>query len=83
MRRNVYRLTLCAMLFALSFSADAQQAGKVPRIGFLTTGSVSDPRNTLSLDTLRQGLRDLGYVDGKTSTLSTGMVRGNLNNYQG
>ena len=35
MRRNVYGLALCAMLFALSYSASAQQAVKVPRIGFL------------------------------------------------
>ena len=31
------------MLLALSFRADAQQPGKVPRIGFLTTGSACGP----------------------------------------
>ena len=54
------------MLLAFSFRTEAQQpAGKVPQIGFLTTGSASDPRNVLSMDTLRQALRDLGYVEGK------------------
>jgi putative ABC transport system substrate-binding protein len=46
--------------------ADAQQpAGKVPRIGYLVDGSASDPVSVLRLDLFRQGLRDLGYVEGK------------------
>jgi putative tryptophan/tyrosine transport system substrate-binding protein len=57
----------CAVLFAPSFPAQAQQStGKVPRIGFLTTASASDPQTTLRLDAFRHGLRDLGYVEGKT-----------------
>jgi hypothetical protein len=82
MNKRIVCFVLGAMLLALSFRADAQQPGKVPRIGFLTTGSASDPRNALSMDTLRQALRDLGYVEGKTSTLSTDILRGNLNNCQ-
>jgi putative tryptophan/tyrosine transport system substrate-binding protein len=66
MKRKIIGFALSAVLFALCFSVEAQQpAGKVPRIGFLTTGSASDPRNALSMDTLRQALRDLGYVEGK------------------
>jgi putative ABC transport system substrate-binding protein len=42
-----------------------QQGGKIPRIGFLSSRAASDSRNVLSLDTLRQRLRDLGYVEGK------------------
>ena len=34
--KNLLFLLLCAMLFALCFSADAQQPTKVPRIGYLT-----------------------------------------------
>ena len=57
---------LCAMLFALCVSAQAQQpAGKVPRIGVLHTGSASDPVNSRRLDVFRQSLRDLGYIEGK------------------
>ena len=37
MRKNVIRLTLCAMLFALSYSATAQQPKKIPRLGYLTS----------------------------------------------
>jgi putative ABC transport system substrate-binding protein len=67
MNKRIVCFVLSAMLLALSFRTEAQQpAGKVPRIGFLTTGSAADPRIARSLDTLRQGLRDLGYVEGKT-----------------
>ena len=55
---------LCALLLALSSSAEAQQAaGNVPRIGYLSTGSetTDDPR----IEAFRQGLRELGYVEGK------------------
>ena len=59
MRRNVIALVLSALLFALSYSASAQQPKKVPRIGYLT--SVGSAPNEAFL----QGLRDLGYVEGK------------------
>ena len=50
--------------------AEAQQpVAKVPRIGFLDSGSASDPRNILGVEALRQGLRDLGYVEGKNIIL--------------
>jgi len=65
-KKQITLLTLCAMLLALCYPAEAQQpAGKVPRIGFLDSGSASDPRNTLGLDAFRQGLRELGYVEEK------------------
>jgi putative tryptophan/tyrosine transport system substrate-binding protein len=67
MKKKIMVLSLGGLLFALSLSAEAQQpTGKVPRIGFLTTGSASDPQTTLRRDLFRQGLRDLGYVEGKT-----------------
>jgi putative ABC transport system substrate-binding protein len=63
MRKNVMRFTLCAMLFALCLPATAQQPPKVPRIGFL--GAASPSANTPRTDAFRQGLRELGYVEGK------------------
>jgi len=64
MRKNVIRLTLCAMLFALSSSAAAQQPARIPRIGYVSgSGSSSNPGPYV--EALRQGLRDLGHVDGK------------------
>jgi putative ABC transport system substrate-binding protein len=43
--------------------AQAQQPTKVPRIGYLTGTSLS--ANSARTDAFRQGLRELGYVDGK------------------
>ena len=56
-------LALCAMLFALSYSASAQQPKKVPRIGFIVGASASSV--AARTDAFRQGLRALGYVEGK------------------
>ena len=58
---------LCALLFfVLYLSAEAQQP-KIPRIGYLVSGLRTD--STPSLDAFRQGLRDLGYIEGKNVVL--------------
>ena len=51
------------MLFALCFAAEAQQSKKIPRIAYLTTTFASEV--TGRVDALRQGLHQLGYLDGK------------------
>ena len=43
--------------------AEAQQPGKVPRIGYL--GLTSPSANSARIEAFRQGLRELGYVEGK------------------
>jgi len=49
---------------SLSVAAEGQQAKTIPRIGYVSgTGSTSNPGPYV--EALRQGLRDLGYVDGK------------------
>jgi putative tryptophan/tyrosine transport system substrate-binding protein len=56
--------TLALTLLLVPLASDAQQATKVHRIGWLVAGSPpsgSEPR----LDTFRQGIRDLGYVEGQ------------------
>jgi putative ABC transport system substrate-binding protein len=52
-----------AMLLALCSSADAQQPAKIPRIGYLLANfpTTSPARR----EAFRQGLRELGYVEGK------------------
>ena len=54
---------LCAMLFGLCFRAEAQQTKRLPRIGFL----LAVPASTISarVEAFRQGLRELGYMEGK------------------
>jgi putative ABC transport system substrate-binding protein len=60
MKKKITVLTLCALLFALCASAQAQQPKRVPRIGYLHIGSQLGPG-----EAFLQGMRDLGYVDGK------------------
>ncbi len=58
-------------LVAAPRASEAQQAGKVYRIGYLSPSSPSDPESLASpfgergLAAFRQGLRDLGYVEGQ------------------
>src|SRR5436309_3840866 len=63
MNKKIYWLALGAMLFALCMSAEAQQPKKVPRIGWLTGGPLF--ANPASTEAFQQGLRELGYVEGK------------------
>ena len=63
-KRKLGSSALCAMLLALCASAEAQQAAKVPRIGYVSVSG--DPQNPGRLvEAFRQGLRDLGYNEGK------------------
>jgi len=52
-----------AVLLAAPLAAEAQPAGKVPRVGFLTTFSPSDVPQWR--EGFRQGLRDFGYTEGR------------------
>ena len=57
-------LLLIAFVLATIHSAEAQQPKKIPRIGYVSaTGSSSNPGPYV--EALRQGLRDLGHIDGK------------------
>lgn len=60
MSKKVIRLALCAMLFAFSFPAQAQQRANIPRVGILEPGSTS--AGTCN-NSFRQGLRDFGYLE--------------------
>ena len=63
MKRKITVLALCAMLFALCVSAEAQQPKKVPRIGYL---SASDPASeSARSEAIRLALRELGYIEGQ------------------
>ena len=64
MKRKITVLTLCAMLFALSLSAEAQQATKkIPRVGFLSLNTAFVQKDRV--EAFRQALRKLGYVEGQ------------------
>jgi len=60
----IHRLVACALLLAASFIAAAQPPKKIPRIGYLA--AVSATADAPRLAAFRQGLRELGYVEGQT-----------------
>jgi ABC-type uncharacterized transport system substrate-binding protein len=64
MKKTITVLTLCAVFIALYVPASGQQPEKIPRIGYLT-GSASLSDNPTWHEAFRQGLRELGYVEGK------------------
>jgi len=68
MNRKPFAVVLCAMLFALCSSVQAQQATKIPRIGYLTVASLSS--NVARIEAFRRGLRELGYVEGKNVVIA-------------
>ena len=74
MKTKITVLALCVMLFALCFPVQAQQAKKVPRIGYLALGTLSPYR----ADAFRQGLRQLGYVEGKNIVIEERNADGKL-----
>jgi putative ABC transport system substrate-binding protein len=57
--------TLAGALLAAPLVAEAQQAGKVYRIGYLTGGSPPTPETAPILDAFLRGLRDLGWIEGQ------------------
>ncbi len=62
MNRRTFLCGLALGTLALPLAAEAQQGGKVPRIGFLHYGS---PGPSPEVEAFRQGLRELGYIDGQ------------------
>jgi putative tryptophan/tyrosine transport system substrate-binding protein len=64
MKKKLFWLSLGALLLALSLPVEAQQQAKVPRIGLLSPFSPSDA--ALWHEAFRQGLRELGWVEGKS-----------------
>ena len=63
MKRRTFLAMVPASLLAAPFAVEAQQAGKVYRIGYVGFGTLAAAANRV--EALRAGLRDLGYVEGK------------------
>jgi len=63
MMRQIFWIPLCALLLALGVPIDAQQPKKISRVGYLA--AVSAAADAPRLEAFRQGLRDLGYIEGQ------------------
>jgi putative tryptophan/tyrosine transport system substrate-binding protein len=74
MRRIGLTVTLAVSFTFATLSLDAQQAAKIAKIGFLNPGTTAATAHLL--EAFRQGLRDLGHVDGKTFVLELRSAEG-------
>jgi putative ABC transport system substrate-binding protein len=68
-------VVLCALLFAVCPTADAQQPGKVYRIGYLSNGPGIRPAEE---EVFRQALRDLGYIERQNLIIEWRFSKGSL-----
>ena len=73
--RRVLQFGLAAMPLSLSFLAEAQQPAKLPRIAWITGSSLSS--NAHRIEAFQQGLRELGYVEGKNIVIEWRAADGN------
>ena len=68
---GVFGFVFCALLYALLSPANAQQANKLSRIGYLAADSRAPTR-----EAFRQGLVELGYVEGKNIVIEWRFTEG-------
>jgi putative ABC transport system substrate-binding protein len=76
MTKKIILLALWSLLLAPCSAVEAQQQTKIPRIGFLVARSPS--ANVDRIEAFRQGLRELGYVEGKNIVIEWRYAEGKL-----
>ncbi len=73
-------LALALLLAALPLAAQAQQATKAARIGYLSPASAA--ADASHKEAFRQGLRALGYVEGQNVLIETRYADGRLKGFR-
>ncbi len=84
MRLAVIRPATVVILLLLAASlgmAAAQPREKMPRIGYLSPGFATDPMRERFLEAFRQGLRELGYVEGQNIAIESRWTEGVYDRY--
>jgi len=74
MNIKVIWLGLGVLLFALCTVADAQPSQKIYKVGRLSAGSPADPLSKATYEVFQEGLRDLGWVEGRNIVLENRWV---------
>ena len=77
----LFGFVLCVTLYSVCVPADAQQAKRIPRVAYLTAAPLSAMVDRT--DAFRQGLRELGYVEGKNITIELRSSDGKLDSLRG
>ena len=85
-RGTVVRTQLVPTLVLLALAAtlgtaNAQSPEKMPRVGYISPGSSSDPARLRRFEAFRQGLRELGYVEGRSIALEPRWAEGKYERY--
>jgi len=75
-KAGVLSVLFVVVLLAVAVVAEAQQPTKVPRIGYLAASSLS--ALAARTEAFRQGLRELGYVEGKNIVIEWRFAEGKL-----
>jgi putative tryptophan/tyrosine transport system substrate-binding protein len=72
----VSSVLIVVILLAVAVIAEAQQPAKVPHIGYLVLNTLSS--QVARMEGFRQGLRELGYVEGKNIVIDWRSADGKL-----
>src|SRR6267143_6061570 len=83
MERRTFLAGTGAVLLSAPRAAEAQQAGKLYRIGFLSSSSLSDVRRLRFFESFRNGLGELGYVEGQNITIESRWAAGKYDRLPG
>jgi putative ABC transport system substrate-binding protein len=70
-----------ALVLLLSTAALAPALAQIPRIGYVNPGSPSDPARQSRFEAFRQGLRELGYVEGGNIAIESRWAEGHYDRY--
>jgi putative tryptophan/tyrosine transport system substrate-binding protein len=82
MNRRTFLCGLTLGALAAPVAVEAQQTGKVARVGYINPGDASDPVRLRRFDAFREGLRDLGYVEGRNVAIESRWAEGKDDRYQ-
>jgi putative ABC transport system substrate-binding protein len=86
--RIMTSITVLALLLAVGIlivpsAGETRQGATIPRIGFLSSSSSSDPRTPRLLGAFREGLRELGYVEGQSIAIEYRWAEGKYDRLPG
>jgi ABC-type uncharacterized transport system substrate-binding protein len=81
MDRRAFILTAAGSLLAAPLGVEAQQATKIPRIGYLVTASLESPETRAALDAFRQGLSERGYLEGRNIVIDYRAADGRIDRF--